>query len=294
MLEVVLANYYVVLPLVLIVAIASAELGRRPLPSTAQRSRSGDVTPGEETIPSGLRLSPPRTLRARLLLGTNTPVGLLVSVMLLLGGGYSAISSAIDLLVVMATPEVSGVVSRKMERVYPTLKSKFWFHTIEFMLWNNDEMFISRQDVEWVTFKALRVGNPVAAHAATVGSTRYVTLYLGPWWYVSEHSSWWLLATAGCLLGAIGIRITWWNPRRLVRDGVPILGTICERQVVSSRDNVCVVSYTYHVGGLRRGAMRVRAADFDSAQPCARVVVLYDVKRPDRSILYSYAGYEAC
>jgi hypothetical protein len=97
--------------------------------------------------------------------------------------------------------------------------------------------------------------------------------------------------------------------RRLVRDGLATAGSVVAQEKSSGGRSSWRVRFTYRAPchGLSPGAggladvpdrewqvlMMVRRSDFDGVQVGTAVTVLYDARRPSRSLIYAFSEYEA-
>lgn len=91
----------------------------------------------------------------------------------------------------------------------------------------------------------------------------------------------------------------------LVRFGTPAVGSITDKRMKKvGRDRpIPMIEYTYEAktdeGGMRhvercRNEMRVPKDQYEKIQAGDVVTVLYDEKKPKRSVVYKYADHEAC
>jgi hypothetical protein len=97
-----------------------------------------------------------------------------------------------------------------------------------------------------------------------------------------------------------------WRLRGLVRHGTPTLGRITDKNIQhGKKQTTYVVNYEYEVPrqddeGLAtdaietlQGKMNVRSQDYGLISILDQATVLYDPKRPGRSVLYPYGDYGA-
>jgi hypothetical protein len=123
-----------------------------------------------------------------------------------------------------------------------------------------------------------------------------------------------LLFLAVLCNGALGLALWAWlrrplRQRRLVHDGLAVTGWVVRKDVNVARPTSWHVQYAYQAPrhGLKREAagdgggaatkewqvvMTVRHRDFDAVDMGAAVTVLYDPRRPFRSVIYAFADYE--
>lgn len=109
--------------------------------------------------------------------------------------------------------------------------------------------------------------------------------------------------------GAIG-SIAWFScspallSTKLVRSGIPAEGTITNTEIVlgSKRSRIPTIEFEYDAkyddGGLRRskkfkGKMKLSQKQFAEAHTGDIVTVLYDEKKPQRSVVYKFADHVA-
>ena len=81
--------------------------------------------------------------------------------------------------------------------------------------------------------------------------------------------------------------------RGLLRDGEATLGQITGKRIHRGKSTTYYLAYRAITadGTEQSGKMSVDKADYDEAQVADEVVILYDPRRPRRTVLYKYSQY---
>lgn len=170
-----------------------------------------------------------------------------------------------------------------------------WTYRIKFVYTENGRELSDRQTTSFRRFRSAHAGDPVQVHAIDIGNWHYDELdmtsgdYVGTRWFIWL---WVLIWNGGILFILRAILIT---PRRLIRDGKPVIGQITGKQMVRGKSTSFYLKYTYQPEGTEplNRQMSVNRSTYDQAVENTDVVVLYDPERPKRSLIYQYSPYQA-
>jgi len=143
-------------------------------------------------------------------------------------------------------------------------------------------------------YSNLKVGMDVNVHVLTIGPFQFREMEKSSSEYWGTHWFLWLSAILWCgvlllTLKARGI------PRRLVRNGTPVMGRIAEIKAPRPGSNTVQLFYEFSNGA----GQKITANDVVSKGRSGRisqgqeVVVLYDPAMPRRAILYDFCDYKA-
>jgi hypothetical protein len=201
--------------------------------------------------------------------------------------------------VLLAGTEIEGHITAKSER----LGKKTTHYMADYAFAVNGDTYAAEMTVDVNEYAALREGQTIAVRA----------------WEPSPHAAHWvrgfgghplapvLAAWFGALFwnGFMGV-ITWflyvapWRKRRLVRYGVPTTGVV--RAIAYCKDGKAEarrIEYEYTpgpsevFGGRRSASVKVTPAQAKEVKVGNVLTVLYDPRRPRRSVLYRFSDYKA-
>ncbi len=126
-----------------------------------------------------------------------------------------------------------------------------------------------------------------------------------PW---MEAAKFFLMALVWNGLLSLFVWLAWiapWRIRRLLKWGVPVAGQIAlKRQIKGSKGGMAYqVDYVFmpsaddqpdeSANRLTTGKMTISVKDYNAAEQGQVVTVLYDQRKPKRSIVYDFAEYQA-
>ncbi|HYT94541.1 MAG TPA: DUF3592 domain-containing protein [Gemmataceae bacterium] len=181
---------------------------------------------------------------------------------------------------------------------------------IEFNYYVKGVEYSSEDGVDQGPFEGLQVGSRVKVRVLSGWPNR--PLLVEPVGHTGRHGGLYLwFAILGNIALWVVARRYLREPlrqRALVRTGVATEGVIVCKEVVGEKRPVWTVQYCYRapchgVSLAEEGRavaekewqvmMLVRPKDFQAAQVGATMTILYDPQRPSRSLIYSFAEYEA-
>jgi uncharacterized protein DUF3592 len=202
--------------------------------------------------------------------------------------------------VLLAGTEVDGTVAHKTARE----GKKGPYYTVDYVFAVDGAEYPGQTQTDAETYAGLREGQPIRVRvweAAPAG---------GHSWDGSEAGS--LGGLAGICFGAVGwnaflgvfiwfLYVRPWRRRQLVRYGVPAAGRVHAVKVSQEKGGPAYrVYYTFTAGpselfgGRRSGSVRVSPPkDASDVKAGDVLTVLYDPKRPRRSLLYRFAHHKA-
>jgi Protein of unknown function (DUF3592) len=214
---------------------------------------------------------------------------------------YQAVRAVIlSLGVLLAGVEVEGTVTRKAE----TQHRKGPYYSADYVFTVDHAQYTAQTMLDADEYASLHEGQPIPVRVWEAFPQS------GHWPGVSGSPPYG--SVVGLCLGALFWNgmvsfIVWkfylrpWRRRRLVRYGVPAVGRVHEVRVSQEKGGPAYrVYYTFTAGpselfgGRQSGSVRVSPPNDASDVKAGDVLtVLYDPKRPRRSLLYRFADHKA-
>ena len=237
-------------------------------------------------IPAELRAAPPRRARryrrkwASLLLLPYTLVGIGLLTYL-----------AAELLLILATPALPGVITR----LYTTTAAHGGIsYRVQYEYADGSSTFAGSDGISHKLYPTLKIGADVRVHAVTIASRRISEMGKPADEYWQTRWSIWLVAVIWNLLLLLHLRVRS-IPRRLIQRGTAVIGRITDKQVIGRDSATARLRFTFNTGG----GETITAVEGVAAWRCQRIsqgdpaVIVYDPAWPRRAILYDCSDFHA-
>lgn len=159
--------------------------------------------------------------------------------------------------------------------------------------------FIGHDEVLPDEYRELQVGQAINAHVVHLGRFGYSILDRSPGAYARNRMINWFCTAFAAAIGWVFFHAVWLMPRRarwLAQNGEATFGAVVVKSVVqrARRHLFCTLTYQFKVNGtLRARRIRVSPQRYDAAQLGDLITILFDPKRPGRSIVYEYSDFIA-
>jgi hypothetical protein len=157
--------------------------------------------------------------------------------------------------------------------------------------------FTARDQLLPEEYRALNVGDPIKAHAIHVGPLGYAALDRPPAKYfryrmILYFSAAFAVAIAGVMYYAIWLLP--WRSRWLAKNGKATFGAVVSKGIYQGGRRYIAFRLTYQfkaMGELYARRIQINPQRYDSANIKDLVIILFDPKRPSRSIVYDYCDF---
>ncbi len=159
--------------------------------------------------------------------------------------------------------------------------------------------FTGRDQVLPDEYAAFAVGQTVLAHVIHLGPVGYSALDRSPRGYAHYRMIAWLGASFAAAIGGVcfyGLWLLPWRSNWLARYGVATFGAVVEKRVFHDHRRHLHFTLTYQFkaqGILRAQRIRISPQRYDSTDVKDLLIILFDPKRPSRSIVYDYCDFVA-
>jgi hypothetical protein len=175
----------------------------------------------------------------------------------------------------------------------------------------------SKGQTHYDVYYVYNAGTSLIADSATVLQSRYEAMHAGDTipiraiaigtWHFSELNSsgedhamirifLWIWGIMLSVTMLVIMRRAWLLPRRIIRDGVAVIGRITDKRMEpAGRSKAPTLFYEYQPTGAEvvKSRMSVSRKTFAAAEPKSSVVVVYDPAKPWRSLIYDVCDFEA-
>jgi hypothetical protein len=148
-------------------------------------------------------------------------------------------------------------------------------------------------------YRGLWVGEAVKAHLIFWGPWDYSALDRSVGDYAQYRMILWFSGAFALAIGWVILHAMWlgpWRVRWLAKHGRATFGAVVGKSIVHSRRRQLSFTLTYQfkaMGNLHARRIRISPQRYDSAGIKDLVIILFDPKKPARSIVYDYCDFIA-
>lgn len=159
--------------------------------------------------------------------------------------------------------------------------------------------FIGRDEVLPNEFVRYSIGDAIQAHLIHLGRIGYSALDRTPAAYARNRLIVWFCGAFALAIGVVLFHSIWFSPWRshwLAKNGHAAFGAVVGKSIAQygRRHISCTLTYQFKANGdLLAKRIRISPQRYDSAGVKDLVIILFDPRRPNRSIVYEYSNYLA-
>jgi hypothetical protein len=157
--------------------------------------------------------------------------------------------------------------------------------------------FIGRDEAQPLEYQTFYVGQAVKARVLHLGQLGYSVLDRSLESYVGHRLILWLGALFALAIGGVLFYAIWlmpWRSHWLARHGKATFGAVVSKSIFHGGRRQVFFTLTYQfkaMGTLQSRRIRISSQRFDSSGIKDLVIILFDPKRPVRSIVYDYCDF---